>query len=43
MPTSTDVNVSKLVELTENYSGAEVRPNTYILILILCIDLLTNK
>jgi len=27
MPTSTDVDINKLVELTENYSGAEVRTN----------------
>lgn len=25
MPTSANVNINKLVELTENYSGAEVR------------------
>lgn len=25
MPTSSDVDINKLVELTENYSGAEVR------------------
>lgn len=24
MPTSSDVDINKLVELTENYSGAEV-------------------
>jgi len=27
MPISTDVDINKLVELTENYSGAEVRTN----------------
>lgn len=25
MPTSNDVDINKLVELTDNYSGAEVR------------------
>lgn len=31
MPTSTDVDINELVELTENYSGAEVRLNYLLL------------
>lgn len=30
MPISHDVDIDKLVDLTENYSGAEVSPNIYI-------------
>lgn len=33
MPTSTDVDINKLVELTENYSGAEVMLKIYFYIL----------
>jgi len=33
MPTSNDVDINKLVELTENYSGAEVRRIFYVYII----------
>lgn len=39
MPTSDDVDINKLVELTENYSGAEVR----LIFLYACITVFLQR